>query len=180
MNLKEFFEYIFNQFRFWVIINEWESGILLRRGKLRKKLSAGMYLKLPIFDSVYCQPNRTKELDVSQVNVLTKDRETYTVSVAAHYKIVDVWEFYTGYAEPNEIIQQMIKRELVIHMANTVKGDVDSVKIEEFIAANLHDGKGFKFEAIKVITITNARTFRIIKDSSYSLRLHELIGGLTP
>jgi len=179
MNLKEFFEYIFNQFKFWVIVNEWECGIILRRGKLRRKVNSGIYFKIPILDSLYCQPNRTKELDISQTNALTKDRKTYTISIAVHYKIEDVWEFYTGYAEPNEIIAQTVKREMVMHISETRSEDIKIKNIEDYIMDKLEDGKGFAFETIKVITITNAKTLRLILDKSYSLRMGELIKGLT-
>ena len=99
MNLKEFFEYLFNKFKFWFIVNEWEGAIHMRNGKLLRKLDAGLYFKLPIIDFVYSQAIRTKEIEINQTDVLSKDGKQITITPVIHYVINDVYAFYNNLVE---------------------------------------------------------------------------------
>ena len=104
MNLKELLEYIFGHFKFWITVNEWQSGVHLRFGGIKRSVGKGMYIKLPIIDQYFVQPNRTQEIQAIQINCLTKDSKDLTISASVFYKIDDIHKFYTTYSEPNEII----------------------------------------------------------------------------
>ena len=56
--VKDFFEYIFNAVKIWIIVQPWQTGIRVRNGKQVKKLTGGIYFRLPYFDSVFIQENR--------------------------------------------------------------------------------------------------------------------------
>jgi regulator of protease activity HflC (stomatin/prohibitin superfamily) len=58
--VKEFFEYIFNAVKIWIIIQPWQQGLRVRNGKDVKLLNGGIYFKLPYFDSVYVQETRLR------------------------------------------------------------------------------------------------------------------------
>ncbi len=40
--LKDFFEYIFNAFKIWIIVQPWQTGIRVRAGNKIKKLEKGI------------------------------------------------------------------------------------------------------------------------------------------
>ncbi|MFI1770987.1 SPFH domain-containing protein [Thalassobellus citreus] len=168
--IKEFFTYITNQFKFWFIVKEWENGLQLRNGKIIRVLKNGIYFKIPFLDAVFCQPKRTQDVIVSQVNFTTKDNKQITASATAFFKIIDIKEYYNGYAEPLSIIDGFIKNEIARYFLLTRFEDFDIDVFEKRVLNHLQliKGKGMLFEDFKLITFSNAKTFRIIHDKLYS------------
>ena len=175
-SIKELLSYITNQFKFWFIIKEWESGLQLRNGKISRKLDAGFYFKIPFLDYVYAKPKRIQDVVVSQVNFTTKDNKQITASAAAFFKIVDIERYYNGFAEPISIIDNIIKNEINKYFLQTNYNDFVQNEFEEKILARLKKitNKGFGFEDFKLTTFSNARTYRFISDKLYSQTLSEL------
>lgn len=91
--IKELLTYLTNQFKFWFIIKDWESGLQLRNGKIIRDLNCGIYFRIPFLDMVYAKPKRTQEVHISQVNFTTKDNAQLTVSSSAFFKIVNIREY---------------------------------------------------------------------------------------
>ena len=88
--IKELLTYLTNQFKFWFIIQEWESGLHLRNGRVIKKLGYGIYLKIPFLDSIYAKPKRTQEVGIGQVNFTTKDKQQITASAVVFFKVINI------------------------------------------------------------------------------------------
>lgn len=170
MELKELIQYIINTVKFWVIVNEWQGGVHLRFGKIRRVIKAGMYLKLPIIDSYHVQPIRLQEIPATHINALTKDGQDVTVSGSAWYIINDVKQFYLGYSEPNEVVSSVVRSAMVMAIEKTNLKDLKVEGLECDISKNieLFIGKGFKVETFKVVTISKARVYRLIKDNLYT------------
>jgi len=168
--LKEFLTYLTNQFKFWFIIKEWDYGLHLRNGKILRTLEGGLYFRIPFLDAVYSKPKRTQDITISQVNFTTKDGKQITASVTAHFKINDIKQYYNGYAEPFSLIDGIIKNETAKHF---LKLDYDGFcveKYEQIILEMLQQitDKGMLFESVKLVTFSNARTYRLITDKLYS------------
>lgn len=170
MNIKEFFTYITNQLKFWIIVKDWEYGLHLRSGKIRRELKSGIYFKVPFLDFYYTKPNRILDVYVSHINCLTKDFKNITISATIFYKIISIKKYYLGYSEPNSIIAQILKNELNKYISKIDSKDITINSIEDHINKELKQikEKGLEFNDSKVLTISNARTYRIIKDNLYS------------
>ena len=168
--LKELLTYLTNQFKFWFIINEWQYGLQLRNGKIIRDLSNGIYFKIPFIDAVFSEHKRTQDVIISQVNFTTKDDKQITASATAFFKIINIREYYNGYAEPFSIIDGIIKNEINRYFLLTNYSDFNQIEFEEIIFTHLKEikGKGMFFEDFKLITFSNARTYRIITDKLYS------------
>lgn len=170
MDIKELIQYLFNKLKVWIIVKEWEDGIHLRFGKIRRTVDTGIYIKLPMIDSYYLQPNRSQEIHASHINALTKDLNNIAISGSVTYVMDNVKEFYIGYAEPNEIVSAITRNAIVNNVALIDSKSVDVNDLQTSIENDIkkHAGKGFKFECFRIVTITNARTYRLIKDNLYS------------
>lgn len=168
--LKEFFTYITNQLKFWFIVKEWENGLQLRNGRILRELSYGLYFKIPFLDFIYCQPKRTKDIVISQVNFTTKDGQQITASATAFFKVVNIREYYNGYAEPLSILDGIIKNEINKYFLETDYKGFKLNEIESRVLDHLRkiEGKGMMFEDFKIITFSNAKTYRLITDKLYS------------
>lgn len=175
-SLKEFFTYITNQLKFWFIIKEWEYGIQLRKGKILRTLNKGLYLKIPFLDFVYSKPKRTQDITLSQVNFTTKCDKNITLSGCIFYKISNIRQFYTGYAEPNTIIANTCMSEINKYLLKMRYEDlcIESMEIHILKVLKQITDKGFTFVDFNVTTFTTARTYRIIKDNLYSFRKNVL------
>lgn len=168
--IKELLTYLTNQFKFWFIVKEWQNGLQLRNGKIIRELEYGLYFKIPFLDSVFVKPKRTQDVVISQVNFTTKDDKQITASATAFFKITNIKEYYNGYAEPFSIIDGIIKNEINRYFLVTDYRDFKQDVFENQILKHLKDisGKGMLFEDFKLITFSNARTYRIITDKLYS------------
>lgn len=168
--LKEFLTYLTNQLKFWFIVKEWENGLQLRNGKIIRELSYGIYFKIPFLDAIFCKPKRTQDVIVSQVNFTTKDNKQITASATSFFKIVNIRDYYNGYAEPLSILDGVIKNEINRYFLNTNYEDFDLDIFEKRVLSHLKElkGKGMLFEDFKLITFSNAKTYRFITDKLYS------------
>lgn len=170
MDIKELIQYLASSVKFWVIINEWQGGVHLRFGKIRRVVKKGMYLKLPIIDAYYVQSIRLQEISATQINAITKDGKDVTLSGSAWYVIDDVQEFYLGYTEPNEIVSAVVRSGIIRLIENTDLSDVSALTLEEGVMEILNKTqcKGFNIETFKLVTISKAKVIRLIKDDLYS------------
>lgn len=175
-SLKEFLAYITNQFKFWYIIKEWEYGLHLRKGNILRSVDKGLYFKIPFLDFIYSQPNRVQEIIVTHINCLSKDHNNLTISATVFYNVCDILNYYLGYAEPNQIIAHTLKNLLNKCVSQYRKSELGIKLIEEYLNTEIKEikRKGIAFQECKVITITDARPYRIIKDNLYSQHDNEL------
>lgn len=176
MNLKEFFSYITNQLKFWFIIKEWEYGLHLRNGKVKRQLKEGFYFKIPFLDFIYSQPKRVQDIVLSQINYTTACGDGITASVALFFKIDNILKYYNGYAEPNSVIANKASSLINKYFLETNYKDFKKEDLEEnlFSGLSLIENKGFYFESVSLTTFSNARTYRIIKDNLYSQSKNQL------
>ncbi len=170
MDLKALIQYIANSVKFWVIINEWQAGVHLRFGKIRRVVKGGMYLRIPIIDSYYVQAIRLQEIPATHISTLTKDGKCVTISSSTWYIIDDVKEFYNGYAEPNEVVSSIIRNAMVMTVKNLNFDELDVKKLQEDTHKDIlsREYKGFNIKDFFIVTITDASTWRILKDDLYS------------
>ena len=174
--LKEFLTYITNQFKFWFIIKEWDHGLHLRNGKIIRVLNHGLFFRFPFLDTVYSKSKRLQDITISQVNFTTKDQKHITASVTAHFKIDNIEEYYNGFAEPFSVIDVIIKNETAKYFLSVEYQDFEVREYESRILNVLRSiqSKGFLFEDVKLVTFSNARTYRLITDKLYSQKDAEL------
>lgn len=74
----------------WGTVTPKERAVLLRRGKVRKEIGAGMYFLLPVVDEVLVQPVVDQVVDLPDVTVRTKDGVSVVGSGVIEYDIVDL------------------------------------------------------------------------------------------
>lgn len=168
--IKELLTYLTNQFKFWFIIKEWEHGLHLRCGKIKRELRCGMYFKIPFLDSVFVKHKRIQDVVISQINFTTKDDEQITVSAAAFFRISNVRDFYNGYAEPLSIVDGIIKNEINSYFLSIDYFEFSSNNLESTVLEAIKSikGKGILFNDFKLTTFSNAKTYRLITDKLYS------------
>lgn len=71
------------------VINQFEKGIILRLGKYRSTVGAGVAFIIPFIESIIKVDVREKVINVEPQKVITKDNVTVTVDAVIYYKVVD-------------------------------------------------------------------------------------------
>ena len=79
--IKDFFEYIFQSIKIWVIVQPWEKGIIVRNGKHTRLISKGIYFRIPYFDSVFIQESRLRVCSLPVQTLTSKDLKKFIKSL---------------------------------------------------------------------------------------------------
>ncbi len=71
------------------IVKEYERGVIFRLGRLVGAKGPGLFLIIPIFDSMVKVDLRTVTYDVPAQEVVTRDNVTVKVNAVVYYRVVD-------------------------------------------------------------------------------------------
>ena len=166
--IQQFFEYILNAVKIWIIVQPWQTGLRVRGGKKVKKLTKGIYFRMPYFDSIYIQENRLRVAAMPVQTLTSLDLKTITINGAIGYTIDDIEKLYQKLHHPETTIANITMSEVAdFAFKNNVK-DISPKKIEEAVLAKLNsDDFGLKFEYFRITNFAVVRTFRLIQDQSW-------------
>jgi regulator of protease activity HflC (stomatin/prohibitin superfamily) len=79
-----------NLFRFWIVIDAFEQGIILRLGKFHKKVAPGFHFRLPFnIDRLLWLNIRKKTRDSWEMTLTTKDGKVITLSFDMVVRVID-------------------------------------------------------------------------------------------
>jgi len=155
-------------FMWWVIINPWERGLRVRRGKDVTLLTEGVYLKIPVIDSVYVQTIRLRAIGLPVQTITTKDGKTISIVVSASYSISDIKKLYYTLYRPEMTIANIVMGAIAEYVAGNDYGDCLPSSIERSVNAILIKNEyGLGDMAIKVIGYAVVKTYRLIQDGHY-------------
>ena len=70
-------------------INQYERGILFKRGKYSRILNPGWHVILPIFESCQKVDIRTRAVDVPEQVAITSDNVSIKINAVIYYKVFD-------------------------------------------------------------------------------------------
>lgn len=80
-----------NLFRFWVVLDTFERGIILRLGKFHKSLGPGLHWRLPLrIDELLWINIRKKSSDSWEMSLTSKDGKNITISFDIIVEVYDV------------------------------------------------------------------------------------------
>lgn len=80
-----------NMFRFWVVLNVYEKGIILRLGEFHKVVGPGIHWRLPFNIDTLCWQNvRQQTTDSWEMSLTCKDGVNLTVSFDMVFEVFDV------------------------------------------------------------------------------------------
>lgn len=166
--VQQFIEYITNSIKIWVIVQPWQLGIRVRNGKKIKKLTKGIYFRIPYFDSVYIQENRLRILSMPTQTLTSKDDKTITLNASIGYKINNIEKLYDTLFQPESTISNIAMCEISNFIMSNNLNDIDSHKIENKVLNVLqkHD-YGLEFTYLKTTNFAVVKTYRLIQDKTW-------------
>ncbi len=154
-------------FQWWFTVMPWEQAILIRRGKVSKLKSAGIYLKIPFIDAVYIQTTRMRMVDMPIQTVATKDGITLTIKAVIGYSIKDVQLLYNTLYHPEMTLNSMSMGFIGEYVRDNNMVDISPKQIEQFVNGKIvASDYGLANLTIRITTFAGVRTFRLIQDHS--------------
>ena len=163
--IKEFFEYIFNAIKIWVIVQPWEQGLRVRAGKKKKLLYPGIYFRIPYLDAVYVQEVRLRMISLSIQTITTADGQTLTINSSLGYLIEDIEKMYDTLFHPEGTISDMAMSETSSYVFSNKLADINPSEIEKAVLEKLSaQDYGIKFKYFRLTNFAAVKTFRLIQD----------------
>lgn len=166
--VKDFIEYIFNAFKIWIIVQPWESGLIIRCGKRIKRVNKGMYFKIPYLDSVYIQEIRLRVTEMPMQTLTSKDGKTITLNSSFGYSIINLEKLYQTLYHPEKTLQNIAMSSIAETIFSFDIQNITPADIEEKVMSKLiAEDYGIKFEYFKITNFAIVRTYRLIQDQSW-------------
>lgn len=167
--VQQFFEYIFNAVKIFIIVQPWQTGIRVRSGNKIKKLEKGIYFRIPYFDSVFVQESRLRVVDMPIQTLTSKDLKTLTINSSFGYSITDIEKLYQTLYHPETTLQSIAMSEVAGFIFNKNLDEVTPETLEHQVLGRLNEESfGIKFEYFKITNFAVVRTYRLIQDGSWS------------
>jgi regulator of protease activity HflC (stomatin/prohibitin superfamily) len=89
--LVEFLMATAHSFMFWIVVEPYERGLILRLGKLQRELDPGFHWKLPFhIDSTYVEVVVPRTSSISSLATTTSDGKSIGFDAVITYRISDI------------------------------------------------------------------------------------------
>ena len=77
----------------FVIVRDYEGGVVFRLGKFLKTLDKGLNWKWPLIDEAHTVMTSIDTFHIHEINITTRDQKTVVIGVAVECQIQDVRKF---------------------------------------------------------------------------------------
>ena len=117
---------------FLMIIKQYERAIILRLGKYKRQVHAGVQTRIPFMDSVLVVDVREKVREFKAERMLTKDNVPVTIDAILRYKIIEerAKDAILNVENFNEMIQQVSQTTLRNNIGSSLFQDILSKREE--------------------------------------------------
>jgi regulator of protease activity HflC (stomatin/prohibitin superfamily) len=151
----------------YVILRDYEGGVLLRLGKYKNNLKTGVNWKLPIIDEVHTVITTTNTFHVANVNITTTGGETISVGVIIEYDITDVKKYIldVNEAESNahDIARGVIASCLTEYTWEDVKQKTTATVVKNKLKKQFDD-MGINIHQLIFGDVAKTRVFTIFRE----------------
>jgi membrane protease subunit HflC len=154
------------------IIDEWDQAVVLRNGKFRKVVSAGLYFKIPFFDSIWRYTVITQSIDIPPQSVTTADGKNVVVKGIIRFSVVDIKAFLLNITQPADVLTDTtggMIREIIEDTEWSGLIDIDKKLTSE--VGKFVKRWGIKVERVTLTDLQIANSIRIIQDATHESKI---------
>ncbi|MBD2578425.1 stomatin-like protein [Oscillatoria sp. FACHB-1406] len=109
-------------------VSEGNEALVERLGKFHRKLSPGLHLVTPLFDTIVVEDtNREKVLDVPPQNTITKDNVSLRVDAVVYWQIIDLEKTFYVVEDIQHAIENLV--------LTTLRSEIGRLDLEDTYAA---------------------------------------------
>lgn len=156
-------------FRFWIIIDEYERGIVLRLGRFNRELDPGFHLKFFGFEEEMTVTTSICTADLGPQTLTTKDNVSVVVIAIIKYQIKNVKPYFLEVNKTKDVLCDVAKGAVkdVIYSSNFDDLSLNSAKLESDVLNLVRrevNPYGFKIHKVTFSTLGKIKTLRLIQD----------------
>ncbi len=165
-------------------IDEWERGILLRRGRIVRELGPGVvwYWDWPLFglpiEAVESEEVNLNVAQIDRVSVVTEDDVPIEAGLTFTYRIEDIRASYLNVQDYEESVRHVVQAEFVAELASLVYEEVsDFCELQSRVLDRAREAVsdwGIKIESATVSGFTRTRHISITHTQASGMRGEEV------
>lgn len=163
----------FNHLRVFVIIQPWEQGLLVRRGRSVRLLAPGVHARVPIIDEVYRQSIRMRTVTLSLQTVSTADGVTLTIGAALGYTIGSIERLYATLHHAEDTLAQMASSAIARSVYSAAREHVTPESVVKAVTAELNadfSQFGLTDVSVRLTDFAFVRAYRLVMDQRWVAR----------
>jgi regulator of protease activity HflC (stomatin/prohibitin superfamily) len=149
------------------IVNEFEHGVILRFGKFKKTVEAGLVWKIPFFDNVMLCRNTVTTMGIKNQSLTTEDGIEITIEAIVKYKVSNpkkfLLEVYDADDAINDVAQSKIKEIVNTNTWEQIRKLKDS-EIKELVQKESTEW-GIKIYYITITDLVRTRCYKLINSN---------------
>lgn len=151
----------------FVIIKEYEKGVMLRLGKFFKNIPPGLSLRIPFIDEVHSCIYKANTMHIADMNVTTQDSKTILVGVMIEYEIANartyLLEFNETESNAHDIFRGIVADYLTDITWEEVKLKTTLTKIKNKLKGDA-ERMGIEILQVKFTDICMSRVFKLFNE----------------
>jgi len=149
---------------FWVVIDPWQAGVVLRLGKFHRRLDVGFHWKIPFFENAITQNTATTTTSLSAQSITAPDGVVYTVEGVVKWSVSDVKPFACDIWDSENVIVDSAKSAMAEIISKHGAKDIgNQVATKTRIALKKY---GIAVDTVTITTLAPIKCFRIISDNA--------------
>lgn len=169
-------------FKFWVVLDEYQRGIMLRLGKFHKELAPGITWCIPFsVDRCIEIPVVTKTTDLRQSFLTLKDGATVCVSVVVRYNIRDVKKALLEVWHIDDVLRDSVFGNVSSRVRKSTWDELQTPEFEENLAKDCRKQAfkyGVEIENVVLSDLCRANALALLGNSpaTAAVAVHEASG----
>jgi len=150
----------------YYVVSEMEAACVLRFGKFRRTVNAGIYFKMPLADVIYQYYVVTQTSHLTPQTLTTLDGNSIVVKAIVRFNIYDVEKYTLGVWDAHDAIGDTVQG-IINNIVKTHTWEAIVTGIEEEITEKSYDALkdwGIEVERITLSDLGLIRTIRLINN----------------
>ncbi len=150
---------------FWIVVDPWQAGIILRLGKFNRKLDVGLHFKIPFIESAIIQNTATTTTSLSAQSITAPDGIVYTVEGVVKWSVSDIRPYACDIWDAENVIIDSAKSAMAeIITKNGAKDIGNQVATKTRISLRKY---GIAVDTVTITTLAPIKCFRLITDNQH-------------
>lgn len=151
----------------FIVLSEYEQGVVLRLGKYNKNLVKGINFKMPLLDYTMTVIVTKDTYRVANVNVTTLDSKTISVGAIVEFEIVDVKKYFLEVNEAQSNAHDITRGIIADYLSDCeweeVKRKTTLTQIKNKLKPQL-EGMGMSISQVMFGDIAQSRVFTLFRE----------------
>jgi membrane protease subunit HflK len=169
----DFIAGFWNVLRPWVVVNDFEGGVILRFGRFKRELQPGIHWKVPMADLPVITSTVITTMALRPQTLTTRDDLTVVISAIVKYQISDVRAYLLDIWDSADVLNDVTLGAIKKIVASVDYPDLQSHGIEQDVLSIVQDEAekfGVQVHNVTFSDMGKVKSIRLITSEPSSLQ----------